>query len=60
VSRTTVGTSVWNPGAVEPKHGDYRPGSFRVLSQAGDGLWRGLGCSEAPEGSRGARGDRGL
>ena len=36
----TKGSSVWNPGAPEPKHGDYRPGSFHVEGQVGGAMWQ--------------------
>jgi hypothetical protein len=40
MARTTVGSGVWNPGAPEPKHGDYRPGSFHVQGQVGGAMWQ--------------------
>ena len=40
MSRTTKGSSVWNPGAPAPKHGDYRPGSFKVQGQVGKAMWQ--------------------
>jgi len=36
----TKGSGVWNPGAPEPKHGDYRPGTFKLRGQSGANLWK--------------------
>lgn len=40
MARTTAGSSVWNPGAPAPKHGDYRPGSFHIQGQVGGAMWQ--------------------
>lgn len=40
MSQTIKGSGVWKPGAPEPKHGDYRPGSFKVQGQVGKSTWQ--------------------
>jgi hypothetical protein len=40
MARTTKGSGVWNQNEPDPKHGDYRPGSFKVLGQVGKAMWQ--------------------
>lgn len=40
MSRTKVGESEWAPSTAEPKHGDYRPGSFHIQGQVSGSMWQ--------------------
>ena len=39
MGQPTKGSGVWNPGAPESKHGEVRPGSFKVECQVSKGMW---------------------